>query len=85
MSLPKRLGSRWTPKQQAWHINIKELWCIHRNLVEWGPGWDNHDITAAADNAAVASWINTGTARSPQAMAILRKIFWVLATRNIHL
>lgn len=74
----------WTPKQD-WHINIRELWAIHRSLVVWGHKWDNHDVAVATDNTAVASWINKGSARSPQAMAIIRKIFWLLISHNIRL
>lgn len=74
----------WTNKQ-AWHINIRELWAVYRNLVLWGPKWDNHDVAVATDNAAVLAWINKGTARSPQAMALLRKMFWLLASHNIRL
>jgi hypothetical protein len=27
----------WTDKQ-AWHINVRELWAIHHNLVLWASG-----------------------------------------------
>ena len=82
-SYPRAWVHAWTDKQ-AWHINVRELWAVHRNLVLWSPKWGNHDVAVATDNAAVVAWINNGSARSPHAMTILRKIFWIQATRNIR-
>ena len=74
----------WTHNQN-WHINIRELWSVYHSLVTWGPSWANHDVAFAIDNFATVSWINYGVARSPQAMKILRKIFWLTAKFNLRI
>jgi hypothetical protein len=45
----------------------------------------NYDIAVASDNAVVVSWINSGSAWSSEAMAILRKIFWAIASHHLQL
>lgn len=72
----------WTPTQRNWHINIKELWSVYRGLLAWIPFISGTNVSIAVDNQVVVSWINSGTARSPQAMKILRKIFWLLAKND---
>jgi hypothetical protein len=72
----------WTDKQD-WHINIRELWAVYHSLLTWGPKWANHDVAVATDNTSVLAWINSGTSKSPQAMSLLRKIFWIQASRNL--
>ena len=75
----------WSPRQKAWHINIKELWAVFHSLLTWSPSWKGQDVLFAVDNSAAFSWINSGTARSPQAMALLRRIYWICARANIRL
>lgn len=75
----------WTPSQSAWHINIKELWSVYYGLSSWMPFLTGTNVAVAVDNAVVVSWLNAGTARSPQAMKILRKIFWILAKSGASL
>lgn len=72
----------WTPSQRNWHINIKELWSAYLGLLNWIPFISGTNVSIAVDNQVVVSWINSGTARSPQAMKILRKIFWLLAKHD---
>lgn len=72
----------WTPAQRNWHINIKELWSAYLGLLSWTPSIAGTNVSIAVDNQVVVSWINSGTARSPQAMKILRKIFWLLAKHD---
>lgn len=72
----------WTPAQRNWHINIKELWSVYLGLLTWTPFVVGTNVSIAVDNQVVVSWINSGTARSPQAMKILRKIFWLLAKND---
>jgi hypothetical protein len=68
----------WTKSQSNWHINIKELWSVYQGLLLWKPYLTGSNVAVAVDNSVVVSWLNSGTARSPQAMKILRKIFWLL-------
>ncbi|MGZ3596140.1 MAG: reverse transcriptase domain-containing protein, partial [Syntrophales bacterium] len=82
---PRAWVHTWSERQSLWHINIRELWAVYRSLLTWGSSWENHDAYFAIDNAAVVSWINSGTARSTQAMSLLRKIFWITASKNIRL
>lgn len=75
----------WTVPQSNWHINIRELWAVYHSLLTWGALWANHDVAFAVDNSVTVSWINSGTARSTQAMSLLRKIFWLVAWLNIRI
>lgn len=75
----------WSHKQSLWHINIKELWSVYHSLVLWSSQWAGHDVVLGIDNTVVCAWLNNGTARSPQAMALLRKIYWYTAKRDIRL
>jgi hypothetical protein len=83
-SFPHAWVHAWTEKQ-VWHVNIKKLWAVSRSLELWAPQWDNQDIAVASNNAAVVSWINSGSARLLEAMAILRKIFWAVASHHLQL
>ena len=84
-SLPLIWVHTWTRRQTNWHINIKELWAVYHSLLTWGSLWENHDVALAVDNSAAVAWINSGTAHSPHAMSILRKIFWLTSSLNIRL
>ena len=84
-SLPQIWVHTWTQRQTSWHINIKELWAVYHSLLTWGSLWENHDVALAVDNSAAVAWINSGTAHSPHAMSILRKIFWLTSSLNIRL
>ena len=76
----------WTSLQSNWHINVRELWAVYHSLLTWGARhWANHDVVFAVDNSVAVSWINSGTARSSQAMSLLRKIFWLTASLNIRI
>jgi hypothetical protein len=75
----------WDTKQTLWHINIKELWAVFHSLLSWGESWENSDVLLATDNSSVLSWINKGSGSSPQAMKLLRRIFWITATFNIRI
>lgn len=81
----RALVHAWSPKQLAWHINIKELWSVYHCLRLWSHQFRGAFAIVGCDNSAVVSWINNGTARSPLAMKILRKIFWIRAKFNIQL
>jgi len=75
----------WDKNQSSWHINIKELWSVYHGLLVNSRNWAGKSVNIACDNTAVVSWLNSGTARSPQAMAILRKIWWCLASNDIRM
>jgi hypothetical protein len=81
---PRGWVHTWTDKQ-AWHINVFELWAVCRNLVLWAPQWGNHNVAVATNNATIVAWINNRFSCSSQTMAILRKIFWILAKYHIQL
>jgi len=67
------------------HINLKELWALFHGLRRWSRKFAGANVTVGCDNEVVVAWINSGTARSPEAMVVIRKIFWILARHNIRL
>jgi hypothetical protein len=75
----------WTPSQSSWHINIKELWSVLHSLLVWSPKWGSCDVIVGTDSTSVLGWINSTSAKSPQAMAIIRKIFWLTSRMGIRL
>lgn len=75
----------WSPKQVNWHINIKELWSVYHCLRCWSHKLRGATVIVGVDNSTAVAWINNGTARSPIAMKILRKIFWIRAKFDIQL
>lgn len=75
----------WTPKQAGWHINIKELWSVYHCLRSWSRDFRGATAVVGCDNLVTVAWINNGCARSPLAMKILRKIFWLRAKFDINL
>jgi hypothetical protein len=79
------ISHAWDKNQSSWHINIKELWSVYHGLLLTSWNWAGKSVNIACDNNAVVSWLNSGTARSPQAMALIRKIWWCLALNDIRL
>jgi hypothetical protein len=83
-AFPRAWVHAWSEKQ-VWHVNIKELWAVSCSLELWAPWWGNHNVAVASDNVVVVSWNNSGPAWSSEAMAILRKIFWAVASHHLQL
>jgi hypothetical protein len=75
----------WAPSQASWHINVKELWSVYHCLRLWSPKFLGATVVVGCDNQVVVSWLNNGCARSPLAMKILRKIFWICAKFDVRL
>jgi hypothetical protein len=72
-------------EKQVWHVNIKELWAVSCSSELWAPRQGNHDVAIASDNTAVVFWINLGSARSLEPIAILYIIFWSIASHHMQL
>lgn len=67
------------------NINVLELipvWlCLRRN----SESWRGLHVLCRTDNQNVQYMINKGCSSNDMCMAILRDIFWICATKNIHL
>lgn len=54
-------------------------------LKKWGEKWRNQYVLLHSDNTQVVTMIATGRSKNPQAMCLLREIFWITALYNIDL
>ena len=79
-----------TKAQQAWHINMKELFAFLVAVRQWGHTFTRKHlkflpkIGAQLDNTSAIAWINKGTALNTEAMLMLRELFWHSATQNFR-
>jgi hypothetical protein len=63
-------------------IQFKELYTIIQAVLRWGDAWDNHHVNFYCDNQAVVVWINSGTACSPDSMALICLLSMLAACLN---
>jgi hypothetical protein len=63
-------------------IQFKELYAIVQAVLRWGDMWGNHHVNFYCDNQAVVVWINSGTARPPDSMALIRLLSMLAACLN---
>ena len=55
---------------------------IVQAVLHWGDTWGNHHVKFYCDNQAVAVWINSGTSRSPDSMALIHLLSMLAACLN---
>ncbi|KAF5384159.1 hypothetical protein D9615_003180 [Tricholomella constricta] len=60
-------------------IQFKEIFAVLHAILCWGDNWSGHHITFFCDNGAVVAWLNSGTAKSPHAMPVVRAISMMAA------
>ena len=63
-------------------IQFNELYMIIQAVIRWGDTWNNHHVNFYCDNQVVAIWINSGTARSPDSMALIHLLSMLAACLN---
>ena len=66
-------------------LNELELIPVYLALVRLSSCLVNQHIVCYTDNTQVLSNINTGVSINKFAMSLLRQIFWICVTRNLHL
>ena len=62
------------PDLTSGHINLKELAMIDIALKAWAPDYPGHDFMFQCDNVTAVHTVNTGAAKHPKAMAIIKSI-----------
>ena len=77
--LPNWLQFQWPDSWQAHHIAAKEMVPILLAAATWGPDWAGQRVLCSSYNTAVVTVINTGTARDPLLMHMLRCLFFYMA------
>ncbi len=77
--LPHWLQLEWPSSWLAHHIAAKELVPILLAVAVWGHEWVGQRVLCRCDNAAVVAVINSGTAKDPLLMHLLRCLFFYAA------
>ena len=63
-------------------IQFKEVYAVLRAVLCWGDQWSGQHVSFFCDNQAVVVWLNSGTAKSVQAMNVIRTISMLAACLN---
>ena len=72
----------WSPEQQDYSIEWKELFALVAACCTWGGDWAKLRILFHCDNMAVVDCMRSGTSKSPLVMSLLRELFFVCARCN---
>lgn len=67
------------------NINVKELWPVVAAVKKWGEMWRSSQVLLHSDNTQVVTMVATGRSRNPQAMELLRELFWCCSILQIDL
>lgn len=67
------------------NINVKELWPVVASVKRWGESWMDSCVLLSSDNTQVVRMIISGRSRNPQAMCLLRELFWCCSFFRIDL
>ena len=52
------MSGKWSPAQQAWHINKKELHVVLQVLQKWGQNLQNQTVQFLMDNITAVSHVS---------------------------
>ena len=74
---------QWSVHTLSYGITTKELLPIVFAAAIWGHAWTGKSILCHCDNEAVVTIINSGTSKEPEAMALLRCLFFIAARNNL--
>ena len=75
----------WSGPIQSLHITVKELAPIVVAAIIWGEHWRGMTVLARCDNMAVVAIVNSGTARDPQTMNLMRCLTFIAAKRDFRM
>ena len=73
------LQFQWPDSWLGHHIAAKEMVPILLAAATWGPKWAGQRVLCCSDNTKVVTVVNTGTARDPLLMHMLRCLFFYAA------
>lgn len=76
---------RLDTRLSASHINVKELAIIRETLVAWGQSLSGHKVQVRTDNTSTMAFINKGTSKNQQIIAIIKDIAFMCSTLDIGL
>ena len=76
--------AEWPVEWQDYNIACKEMAPILFAAATWGAGWSGHCVCFKSDNIAVVSVLQTGRARDPTLMHLLRCIHFYSATLQFN-
>jgi hypothetical protein len=73
-------------KNRFAHINVLELLALCRAVRFYGPVfWRDSNLLFRTDPTNVEAWVNSGTARNPRAMELLRELWHICFECNIRI
>jgi len=78
------IQAHWSPDQVPRDIVWKELFVIASALNTWGHQWPQKKVMVHCDNSAVVDIWKKGTTNCPEAMALVRMLYFCTAQHNIH-
>ena len=75
----------WRPRDRSRHITYLELLAVHRALQAFLARLQGKSALLWCDNQAVVHVLTNRTTRSPEMMALLRRVWWLLDSAGIDL
>lgn len=75
----------WLPSERSRHITYLELLAVHRGLQTFLEPLRGRSVLLWEDNTAVCHILSNMTTRSPDLMALLRRVWFLLDSANITL
>ena len=75
----------WRPRDRSRHITYLELLAVHRGLQTFLDRLRGRSVLLWEDNQAVVHILSNLTSRSPELMALLRRIWWLLDSAGVDL
>ena len=75
----------WRPRDRSRHITYLELLAVHHSLQVFLSKLQGRSTLLWCDNASVVHILENRTTRSPEMMALLRRVWWLLDSAGIDL
>lgn len=75
----------WRPRDRSRHITYLELLAVHRALQTFLARLQGRSTLLWCDNQSVVHILTNRTTRSPEMMALLRRVWWLLDSAGIDL
>ena len=82
--LPPAYGF-WSPEEAEWHIGMRELRAVRLVIQHFLPHLRRRRVLLFEDNQSVVFILTNLVSKSPQLMAELRRLWWLLDTEDIEL
>ena len=75
----------WRPRDRSRHITYLELLAVHHTLQTFLSRLKGRSTLLWCDNSSVVHILENRTSRSPEMMALLRRVWWLLDSAGIDL